>query len=75
MIDSPALSAPSSPTRPFLATFRQRMAGRWLFALLLLAGCGVLTVLVLAPLYTLLSKSVENKAGEYVGLDNFAHYL
>lgn len=53
----------------------KRMGERWLFAALLLGGCGVLILLVLAPLYTLLSKSVENKAGEFVGLENFAKYL
>lgn len=53
----------------------KRLGERWLFAILLLAGCGVLTLLVLAPLYTLLSKSVENKAGEFVGLENFTRYL
>lgn len=53
----------------------RRMGERWLFAILLLGACAVLTLLVLAPLYTLLSKSVENKAGEFVGLENFAQYL
>jgi len=75
MIQSPALSTPPSRSRVGLSELRHRLAGRWVFVLLLVLGCGVLTLLVLAPLYTLLSKSVENKAGEYVGLDNFAHYL
>ncbi|WP_241956513.1 putative 2-aminoethylphosphonate ABC transporter permease subunit [Marinobacter maroccanus] len=75
MIDSPALSTPTTRNWPALAELRRRLAGRWVFALLLVTGCGVLTLLVLAPLYTLLSKSVESKAGDFVGLENFAHYL
>ncbi|MDX1456582.1 MAG: putative 2-aminoethylphosphonate ABC transporter permease subunit [Marinobacter sp.] len=75
MIDSAALSRSSTRTWPTLSGLRQHLAGRWLFALLLVAGCAVLALLVLAPLYALLSKSVENKAGEFVGLDNFALYL
>lgn len=54
-----------------LSQLRQRRG----FTLLLLLGCAVLILLVLAPLYTLLSKSVENKAGDFVGLDNFVQYL
>lgn len=78
MIDSPTLprgasNVTSSPSP--LAGLRQRLSGRWLFATLLLAGGAVLSLLVLAPLYSLLSKSVENKDGDFVGLANFAHYL
>ncbi len=75
MIDSPAISPRSAQPRLSFAGLRQALSGRWLFPVLLVAGCAVLTLLVLAPLYTLLSKSVENKAGEFVGLDNFARYL
>ena len=34
-----------------------------------------LAVFVLLPLYTMMSKSVENKAGDFVGLANYAEYF
>lgn len=71
MLESSIKSTPL--TAPRLG--RKLAGGRSLFRLLLLGGCGVLTLLVLAPLYTLLSKSVEDRDGEFVGLANFAYYL
>jgi len=46
----------------------------------IMRGCMVviglfLAVFVLLPLYTLMSKSFENKAGEFVGLANYAEYF
>ncbi len=39
-------------------------------------GIGVfLLVCVLLPLYTMMSKSLENKAGDFVGFANFAEYF
>ncbi|WP_375177482.1 putative 2-aminoethylphosphonate ABC transporter permease subunit [Marinobacter mobilis] len=75
MIDSATLPSRNHVTGPALAGLRQKLSDRWPFAALLVAGCAVLSLLVLAPLYTLLSKSVENRAGEFVGLENFARYL
>jgi iron(III) transport system permease protein len=43
-------------------------------ALLILAGLGLATFL-LAPLATILVKSVQDKAGEFVGIANFATYF
>ncbi len=41
-----------------------------------MVGIGLfLAVFVLLPLYTLLSKSFENRAGEFVGLANFTEYF
>ena len=41
-----------------------------------MVGIGLfLAVFVLLPLYTLLSKSFENRAGEFIGLANFAEYF
>src|SRR5215470_1229164 len=41
-----------------------------------LAGLGLyLTVTIVLPLYAMLSKSFENKAGEFVGLANYVHYF
>jgi iron(III) transport system permease protein len=34
-----------------------------------------LAVFVLLPLYTMMSKSVENKAGDFIGLANYAEYF
>ncbi|MDY7218342.1 putative 2-aminoethylphosphonate ABC transporter permease subunit [Denitrificimonas sp. JX-1] len=68
------LPAPGARSMPLMVQLSQ-LRHRWGFALLLLMGCVTLTLLVFAPLYTLLSKSVENKAGEFVGLANFAQYL
>jgi iron(III) transport system permease protein len=46
----------------------------------IMRGCMVviglfMAVFVLLPLYTLMSKSFENKAGEFVGLANYAEYF
>ncbi|WP_250658187.1 putative 2-aminoethylphosphonate ABC transporter permease subunit [Alkalimarinus coralli] len=38
-------------------------------------GLIALFILVVLPLYSLLSKSVQNQSGEFVGLANFAHYV
>ena len=68
------LSVSTETTIPLGNKIRQ-LQQRWGFTLLLLLGCAVLILLVLAPLFTLLSKSVKNKAGEFVGLENFVQYL
>lgn len=46
----------------------------------IMRGCMVviglfLAIFVLLPLYTMMSKSVENHAGEFVGLANYAEYF
>ncbi|MEQ5834403.1 putative 2-aminoethylphosphonate ABC transporter permease subunit [Marinobacter sp. NFXS9] len=71
MLESSLKVAPLSPAVERRRTFRRP----GLFTVLLGAGCGVLFLLVLAPLYSLLSKAVENRDGEFVGLANFTHYL
>jgi iron(III) transport system permease protein len=43
-------------------------------ALLILAGLA-LALFLIAPMATILAKSVENRAGEFVGLANFAQYF
>ena len=41
-----------------------------------LAGLGLyLTLTVVLPLYALLSKSFENKAGDFIGLANYVRYF
>lgn len=44
---------------------------RWPCNTLTIASCGWLGVFVLLPLFTLLSKSLTDSAGAYVGLANF----
>jgi iron(III) transport system permease protein len=55
-----------------------RLAVHWsdriAHALLLIAGL-VLAVFLLAPMLAILAKSVENRAGEFVGLANFTDYF
>ncbi|QBM16879.1 hypothetical protein MARI_09780 [Marinobacter sp. JH2] len=68
------LSVSADKLGPMAEKVRQ-LGQRWNYTLFLVLGCSVLVLLALAPLYTLLSKSVKNKAGDFVGLDNFAQYL
>ena len=43
--------------------------------LLLVAGGLALAVFLLAPMITILAKSVENKAGDFVALATFTEYF
>lgn len=63
-----ALSSPLA-AKPGLFS-EARIAG-----LLVLALISVLVLIIGLPLWALLSKSVENHAGEFVGLANFAQYF
>lgn len=67
-----ALSPPG-----FLVKKRQRPLGtdRVLQVLGLLIGIAFLVVTTVLPLYAILSKSVENKAGDFVGLTNYLEYI
>nr|WP_033416547.1 putative 2-aminoethylphosphonate ABC transporter permease subunit [Hahella ganghwensis] len=53
----------------------RRSPDEWALGGILLIGIAALTVAVVAPLYTLLSKSVQDHDGNFVGLDNFATYV
>lgn len=53
----------------------RRSLDEWLLAGGLVIGLGALVIAVVLPLYSLLSKSVENRRGEFIGLDNFANYI
>ncbi len=57
-------------TRPFL----KRSLDELMLGGALVAGLLVLGMTIVMPLYSLLSKSVQNKAGDFVGLENFAAY-
>ncbi len=48
---------------------------RWLMQSLILLVCLWMLVLVVLPLFQLLSKSLVDQAGNFVGLENFARYF
>ncbi|MEK7205669.1 MAG: putative 2-aminoethylphosphonate ABC transporter permease subunit, partial [candidate division NC10 bacterium] len=48
---------------------------RWLTRGLILLVCLWMLVLVVLPLFQLLSKSLLDRSGNFVGLDNFIHYF
>jgi len=47
----------------------------WMMRTCMVAIGGLLAVFILLPLYTMLSKSMENKADEFIGLANFFEYF
>jgi iron(III) transport system permease protein len=47
----------------------------WMMRTCMVAIGGLLAVFILLPLYTMLSKSLENKADEFIGLGNFIEYF
>lgn len=53
----------------------RRGIDEWVLAATLVGGILFLLAAVALPLYSLLSKSVQNRAGDFVGFDNFATYL
>jgi iron(III) transport system permease protein len=48
---------------------------RWLARGLILLVCFWMLVLVVLPLFQLLSKSLLDRSGNFVGLENFVHYF
>lgn len=56
-----------SATKPSLESLIRLLA--------LLAGVALLVVGLLFPLVTMLIKSLQNRAGDFIGLANFAHYF
>ena len=70
MSESVAIGAPASPLiKPKVGRDDWIMRG-------CMAVIGVFLVFsVLLPLYTMLSKSVENKAGDFIGLTNYLEYF
>ncbi|MDE8601370.1 putative 2-aminoethylphosphonate ABC transporter permease subunit [Marinomonas sp. RSW2] len=69
----------SSPTSHSTAVKRpwygRRSMDEWSLGGILIVGVIGLFICVVLPIYTLLSKSVENKDGEFIGLDNFAKFI
>jgi iron(III) transport system permease protein len=66
---APPLAASSGRIRP-IADPQQRLAQA-----LLLAACAALVLFLLAPLVSILVKSVQDKDGAFVGLAHFREYL
>jgi iron(III) transport system permease protein len=70
------LSAAARPAYSALAARRLRVhwSDRVAHALLVAAGCA-LALFLLAPLFMILAKSVQDRAGDWAGLANFAEYF
>jgi len=47
----------------------------WMMRTCMVVIGGLLAVFIVLPLYTMLSKSMENKADEFIGLANFTEYF
>ncbi|ABC29852.1 ABC-type Fe3+ transport system, permease component [Hahella chejuensis KCTC 2396] len=65
----PARSRIASPTFSL-----RRSRDEWVLGGAMLLGLLALLAAVAAPLYALLSKSLQNKAGDFIGLENFIAY-
>ena len=66
----------SSPPVMTSRSARSRLnRDRLIQALLLAGGCLALVVFLILPLFSLLSRSIVDNNGDYVGLANFATYL
>ncbi|TDO95739.1 putative 2-aminoethylphosphonate ABC transporter permease subunit [Marinomonas balearica] len=66
------VSRTNSNKRPF---FGQKSLDEWLLGSVLVVGIIALFICIVLPIYSLLSKSVQNNAGEFVGLDNFLTFI
>jgi len=75
---SPSLNAAvvdgTRPLAPRAARLQVHWTDRVAHGLLILAGLA-LALFLLAPMATILSKSVEDRAGDFIGLANFAQYF
>lgn len=64
-----------SPRSSVLARMRKFGAESWIMLAGLVAMCAGMIAFMVLPLYALLSKATQNRAGEFVGLDNFRDFL
>jgi iron(III) transport system permease protein len=67
-------TSPQLPGRVYVPSLRVHWSDRIAHGLLILAGLA-LALFLLAPLAMILAKSVQDRAGEWVGLLNFADYF
>ena len=70
---SKAPLVPSTAAKP--SWFGRRSLDEWSLGGILLVGIIGLLICVVLPLYTLLSKSVQNSDGAFIGLANFAQFV
>jgi iron(III) transport system permease protein len=71
---NPAATDKIRPLEPRASRLAVHWTDRVAHALLILAGLA-LALFLLAPMATILSKSVEDRAGDFIGLANFAQYF
>jgi iron(III) transport system permease protein len=69
-----AIADGMQPLAPRTSRLQVHWTDRVAHALLILAGLA-LALFLLAPMATILSKSVEDRAGDFIGLANFAQYF
>ncbi len=68
------LAQPLTMTEPAVKISPLRVSERHVAAALILALCAVLVLIIALPLWALLSKSLEDTDGKFVGLANFVSY-
>lgn len=68
------LAPPLAMTDASLKVTPIRLSERHVAGALILALCGVLVLIIALPLWALLSKSLEDPQGRFVGLSNFVSY-
>ncbi|RBP79043.1 putative 2-aminoethylphosphonate ABC transporter permease subunit [Marinomonas rhizomae] len=61
--------------RLFSNLFGRRSLDEWSLGSVLIIGVLALFICVVLPIYTLLSKSVENRAGDFIALTNFSQFF
>jgi iron(III) transport system permease protein len=64
-----------SAKKYFSHQHQRRSLDEWSLGGILIIGVLALFICVVLPLYSLLSKSVENREGEFIGLANFAKFI
>lgn len=62
----------SSQKQPLI---RRRSWDEWALGCMMIVGTLALVVTIVLPIYSLLSKSVQNREGNFVGLENFTLFL
>ncbi|WP_272642117.1 putative 2-aminoethylphosphonate ABC transporter permease subunit [Marinomonas mediterranea] len=73
MMDATSSASGSSASKRPL--FGKKSLDEWLLGGVLVVGIIALFIGIVLPIYSLLSKSVQNKAGDFVGLDNFLTFI
>jgi iron(III) transport system permease protein len=76
-MNTSATTIDEAPSAPPTAKIVKPKIGRddWIMRTCMVAIGGMLAVFIILPLYTMLSKSLENDANEFIGFANFAEYF